>query len=451
MLRTFLPFGYRNLRVTDKKWPRFGRINLLVGPNNSGKSNFIKAMGFMPEMLICEGGPTSFLHTVEDHGRAEAMNRALRLKKQKGHAQREGDVWFYWVLDSPPSSASGGIEGIADQTTDLMYALGYAVGENDSFPSGFYIHHESLERSLPWNWWGNQQLRRELLFSASCHLPPASGKGIFTRKFMGESKTGFQPEVRMPIETNETVLRQTKELLKEKSFYELIYPEFVRATEELLAFSHGFHSYSSTYLDVHKMADGAKIDLGVRTLDSEGAEFVNVLRYLDQKYDFLDEYAERVRELIPDLKRLKVIDASDTYKQLELHIGSQKYKPREMSDGTLKALWLALILFSPEKGSVLSIDEPELNMHPAWLKVIGGWLQRFSSAEQLFVSTHSPDLLDTFTEGFKAGDVAMFVFGLGDQEMRHIEPAALEGFFKEGWELGDLYRVGEPQLGGWPW
>jgi predicted ATPase len=122
-----------------------------------------------------------------------------------------------------------------------------------------------------------------------------------------------------------------------------------------------------------------------------------------------------------------------------------------MSDGTLKALWLALLLFSPVQQSLLAIDEPELNLHPAWLKVIGGWLQRFCSAEQLFVSTHSPDLLDTFTEGFRTGQVALFVFGAGEQEIRRVETPELDEFFREGWELGDLYRIGEPKLGGWPW
>lgn len=256
----------------------------------------------------------------------------------------------------------------------------------------------------------------------------------------------------MPVEHNETILKQTKSLLKDKEWVEKMFPAAEEAFEELLTFARGFRAYSSTNVDVQKMAEGAKIDLSVRALDAEGSQFVNVIRYLDQKYpDFLDEYTEKIRELEPRLKRLKVIDASDIYKQLELYIDGQKYKPREMSDGTLKAMWLALLLFSPDKGSVLSIDEPEMNLHPAWLKVIGGWLQRFISAEQLFVSTHSPDLLDAFTEGFKTGDVALFVFGLGDKAMRRVEPAELESYFKEGWELGDIYRSGVPQLGGWPW
>ena len=167
----------------------------------------------------------------------------------------------------------------------------------------------------------------------------------------------------------------------------------------------------------------------------EGADALVMVAALSAKLSALEARVDYIEDDFPEwpvmqgegggsdyASYFKVIDASDTYKQLELNIGGHKYKPREMSDGTLKAMWLALLLFSPEKGSVLSIDEPEMNLHPAWLKVIGRWLQRFSSAEQLFVSTHSPDLLDTFTEGFKTGEVALFVFGLGDKEMRRVEP-----------------------------
>ncbi|HNK46709.1 MAG TPA: AAA family ATPase, partial [Pseudomonadota bacterium] len=75
MLRAFLPVGYRNLRTDAKNLVGLGRINLLVGPNNSGKSNYIRALGFLRDMLLCDGGSTSFLQTVEKHGRAEVVNR----------------------------------------------------------------------------------------------------------------------------------------------------------------------------------------------------------------------------------------------------------------------------------------------------------------------------------------------------------------------------------------
>jgi predicted ATPase len=76
------------------------------------------------------------------------------------------------------------------------------------------------------------------------------------------------------------------------------------------------------------------------------------------------------------------------------------------SDGTIKAMLLALLCSTPEQTKLLTIDEPEQNMHPAWLKVIGRWLQTARSTEQIIVSTHSPDLLDQFTESFREGKVA---------------------------------------------
>lgn len=450
MLRAFLPVNYRNLRVSDKALPQFERINLLVGPNNSGKSNFIRAMSFPRDMLLSEGVPTKFLNAVEKHGRADVINRALR--PSRSHSPLSSPhVAIYWIFDSfLPHSAKNDIFAVSPNST-ITHATAFVVGESGSFPSGFYIGNEIIIKSEQSKKFSSiQNIIDNSVFETSSN---GAGKYIFRSRSHNHQRqlSHWQDLATLEIAKNETVLGQISALLKNKEFYEKAYPEFSLIADQIQEFSQRFHTYTSTDLDVRKLADGAKIDLSVRVMDKEGSQFINVLRYLDQQHDFLDQYAEHLRELLPDLKRIKIVDASDTYKQVELHIGGQKYKLHEMSDGTLKALWLALLLFSPEPGSVLSIDEPELNLHPAWLKVIGRWAQRFTSAEQLFLSTHSPDLLDTFTEGFKSGQVALFVFGLGDKEVRRVQPIELESFFKDGWELGDLYRVGEPALGGWPW
>lgn len=79
------------------------------------------------------------------------------------------------------------------------------------------------------------------------------------------------------------------------------------------------------------------------------------------------------------------------------------------------------------------------------------WMQNSTSVQQIFLSTHSPDLLDQFTEGFRKGEVALFVCDLDAEESIHqVDPAKLELFFQNGYDLGDMYRVGEPRLGGWP-
>ncbi|HAN92992.1 MAG TPA: hypothetical protein DCQ33_13065, partial [Nitrospira sp.] len=351
MLRSFWTHQYRNLRMDIP--PRFGRLNLLIGPNNSGKSNFIKAMGFLRDMLLDEVEPsplvtnflqtpsqTAFLQTADRHGQSEVLNRAVRAKSPKGRSPQE--VQFDWLLDSQIVRRNGENEKNvnASPPSELMYRLGYAVGDPDSFPKGFYLRHEVIMRCPSQDWWAKPQPIPKHFFIAECHAPPRSDSGRFEADPAGGWKLSGLARVEVPVDSRETVLRQTKTLLKDKAFYEKIFPEFDRTADELLAFAHGFRSYSSTDLNLDKLIAGTKIDLSVRALDNKGEEFVNVLRYLEQQYDFLDEYTERLRELLSDLKRLKLVDVSETFKQLELHIGGHKYKPREMSDGTLKALWL---------------------------------------------------------------------------------------------------------------
>jgi hypothetical protein len=155
--------------------------------------------------------------------------------------------------------------------------------------------------------------------------------------------------------------------------------------------------------------------------------------------------------MIPDLREIKVVSVSDEAHSLRLDLGGGRpFKLGEMSHGTIKALLLALLVSTPVPMRLLSIDEPELNLHPAWLRILGQWLVACRSSDQLIVSTHSPDLLDAFTEAFRADQVNLFVFNWPRRGVCRVEPAELDTFFAEGWELGDLYRVGEPKLGGWP-
>ncbi len=131
----------------------------------------------------------------------------------------------------------------------------------------------------------------------------------------------------------------------------------------------------------------------------------------------------------------------------------KQYDLSDISEGTLKGLILNLLINMPlEKPcSLLAIDEPETNLHPAWQKVIGNWLQTSSNLNQCFISTHSPDFLDSFTEEFKHNHVAVFVFD--NNGANTIKKITYEDIADElgDWELGDLYRTNDPALGGWPW
>ena len=80
------------------------------------------------------------------------------------------------------------------------------------------------------------------------------------------------------------------------------------------------------------------------------------------------------------------------------------------------------------------------------------WLQTSANFNQCFISTHSSDFLDAFTDGFINGLVNIFVYDpLGEMSFKAINRDRINEELSKGWMLGDLYRVNDPSIGGWPW
>lgn len=67
-----------------------------------------------------------------------------------------------------------------------------------------------------------------------------------------------------------------------------------------------------------------------------------------------------------------------------------------ISDGTLRYLCLLSILFNPDRGSLICIDEPEVGLHPDMISNIGKAIIEASEASSMVISTHSDNLLNCF-------------------------------------------------------
>jgi energy-coupling factor transporter ATP-binding protein EcfA2 len=65
-----------------------------------------------------------------------------------------------------------------------------------------------------------------------------------------------------------------------------------------------------------------------------------------------------------------------------------------MSEGTLRVLGFLLAAYQPVLPSVLVIEEPEANIHPAAAEVVTSVLMDVSRRSQVLVTTHSPEVLD---------------------------------------------------------
>ena len=65
----------------------------------------------------------------------------------------------------------------------------------------------------------------------------------------------------------------------------------------------------------------------------------------------------------------------------------------QLSEGTLRYLWLVTILLAPHRPSLLLLDEPEVSLHPALLRLLAALLQDAALTTQIIVATQSSDLI----------------------------------------------------------
>lgn len=117
-----------------------------------------------------------------------------------------------------------------------------------------------------------------------------------------------------------------------------------------------------------------------------------------------------------------------------------------LSDGTLRWLSLLAILLNPTPPPVVCIEEPELGLHPDMIGPLADLLRSASEKMQLFVTTHSADLIDALSDTPEAVIVCDKVNG--ETRLRRLEKQELSSWL-DSYTLGQLWRTGE--LGGNRW
>ncbi len=79
----------------------------------------------------------------------------------------------------------------------------------------------------------------------------------------------------------------------------------------------------------------------------------------------------------------------------ELGLGSAIHVTN-ISDGTLRYLCLLSILYNPERGKFICIDEPEVGLHPDMSLNITKAIKESAIGSTMLIATHSENILDAF-------------------------------------------------------
>jgi predicted ATPase len=110
----------------------------------------------------------------------------------------------------------------------------------------------------------------------------------------------------------------------------------------------------------------------------------------------------------------------------------------QLSEGTLRFLWLTTLLQSPGLTSLTLLDEPEVSLHPELLSLLADQLREASSRTQIIVATHS-DTLIRFLEPSEV--VVMDSTEDGMTSLTRADELDLTDWLKE-YTLDELWRNG---------
>lgn len=129
-----------------------------------------------------------------------------------------------------------------------------------------------------------------------------------------------------------------------------------------------------------------------------------------------------------------------TWKEREI---KQPFYLHQLSEGTLRFLWLITLLYSPGLTEVTLLDEPEVSLHPELLSVLADCLREASKRTQLIVATHA----DRLVRFLRPEEVVTFELEEGISIVTRAEDLDLEAWLKE-YTLDEVWEHG--RMGGRP-
>lgn len=394
-LKGFLSFGPRSEPV------ELTNLNVLIGPNSVGKSNFLEAI----ELL--HATPTDLPASIRAGGRP---------------------MDWIWKADSPTNAATidTRLAPVGD-LHELVYRLTFTESGNR-----VEIVDEALEEATK-----TDPTKPDVFF----YYRFQSGWPVINvREFTsGSSSDGRYFERRLRRES----INPEQSVLKQKRDAEH-YPELFQTAkrfEDIQIFREWNFGRSAT------LRQPQPADLPTESLLPKLDNLGLVLNSLEHTTDWI-RFEEMMSRFLPRFKRLSTKVVSGGSVQIYLHEDNIKtpLPATRLSDGTLRFMALLGILLNAGVTPLLCIEEPELGLHPDAISLLADLLVEASEKTQLVVTTHSDVLISALTE--EAESVLVCDYLENGTTLQRLEKEKL-AFWLEKYRLGEIWRLGK--VGGNLW
>ena len=190
-----------------------------------------------------------------------------------------------------------------------------------------------------------------------------------------------------------------------------------------------------------------KVDLKNDYLESDCSNLCMVLNQIRNDIITKKRLLQELKYFYADVEDYEVTFAGGQAQIFFQEYGLKSSVPAtRLSDGTLRYLCLLSILCHPTPPPLICIEEPELGMHPDVIPNLAKLLHEASERCQLIVTTHSEILIDAFTETPSVVIVAEKKDN--GTRLERLDEITLKPWL-EKYRLGNLWSRGD--IGGTRW
>lgn len=394
-IQNFLSFGPESTSVDLQP------LNVLIGPNASGKSNLIEALGLL---------------------RAAPADLTAPIREGGGVGE-----WLWKGEQSTPNATIETTVTYPEGRLPLRYHLSFTmVGQR------LELVDEAVENERPF---------------------PGHSEPYFFYRYQNGYPTlnvRLRPEAQAGSEDNRTSRKLRREDLKpDQSVLSQRkdpdqYPELTHLGSQFATIQL-YREWNLGRYTAPRMPQ--RPDLPEDVLLEDAGNLGLVLNNLQHQVETKRRILEELQRFYSAVEDVTTRIQGGTV-QIFLHERGlrQPVPATRLSDGTLRYLCLLAILCHPQPPPLVCLEEPELGLHPDIIPALAELLIDASRRTQLVVTTHS----DTLVSALSHIPEAVLVCERDDQgtRLQRLDPAQLK-LWLEKYSLGQLWRMGE--IGGNRW